>query len=207
MMSPSRDSDDLSELRDLAVDVDPPRELEDRVVAELRRRRLIGPGAGGSRSDWRSRLAVAAGLLLAALGGWVARGVVEAAPVSPASSTSTAATPPAGKEYMLILTEPEGLETDKELPELVAEYRAWAGGLMAEDRLVTMRRLDRGARDLTAGGGAPIEVSATPFEAEATGFFLVRAASLDEAVSVAAGCPHVGYGGRISVSQVARGER
>ena len=164
------------------------------IVTELRRRELIGSGAGTARSSWRPRFAMAAGVLIAALGGWVARGVVEATPLPSAT----------GREYLLLLTEPEGLDTDKSMSELVGEYRDWAGGLAADGRLVAARHLDRGSQDLVRGESGRVEVSPTPVPTEATGFFLIRADSLDEARGLVADCPHLSYGGKISLSEVAR---
>jgi hypothetical protein len=154
---------------------------------------------------------MAAGLVLAALGGWVARDVVG---TPPPPGTPPPVAEPAGREYLLLLTEPDGLDIDRPLTELVAEYRGWAGELAAEDRMVTGRRLEHGARRLApgseppasgiAGSPAPPAVATVAPADAATGFFLVRATSLDEAVDLAAGCPHLRYGGRITVSEVAR---
>ena len=79
-MSSFDEHDDLKDLRGLKREAEPPRELEERVVAALRERELIAsaPSAGGAggRSYW----AVAAAVVIAALGGWVARGVMGTVP-------------------------------------------------------------------------------------------------------------------------------
>jgi hypothetical protein len=192
-MSSFDDQDDLEALRRLQRDEEPPAELEERVVAALRRQGLVAPATGRPAAAGR-RWLVAAVVALAAAGGWIARGLVPSAPP---------VAPPA-EEYLVLLSEPRGLDTTKSTAELVDEYRRWAAGLGAAGRLVAGRRLLDGGRHLT--GSAPSEPSVADEvpPIEATGFFLIRAAGWDEALSLLADCPHLAYGGEISLRRVAR---
>ena len=191
-MSPA--DNDLDELRQLAQEVEPPTEVEERVVAALKHEGLIDESRSGTAS-WRSRMAIAASLLVAVLGGWFARGAIDRAP-----------TPVAVQEYLLVLSEPHGLATDKPTEQLVAEYADWARGLAREGRLVSARRLGRKTRGLRLASAGDLETTTSWEPHLATGFFLVRADSLEEAAELASDCPHLGYGGEIRVTEVARRE-
>jgi hypothetical protein len=177
----------------------PPPGLEDRVVAALADRglvRAIGPRRPARRLGW---LAAAAACLVAGVCGWALRGLVEPA-VPPAPP------PPAEREYLLLLAEPAPLRTAKPRAELVDEYRGWAAGLAGRGRLVTAARLSGDGRLLASPApGAAIAAADTAATANpVTGFFVIRAAGLAEAVEIARGCPHLAYGGEISVRPVAR---
>ena len=187
-MSSFDEHDDLRDLRDLPREAQPPVELEERVVAALRERSLIeaAPQPLSSRSRW----ALAAALLIAAFGGWMAREV------------TIAKAPPRidGREYLVLLAEPNGLETTKSLAELVGEYREWATNIGAQGSLVMARRLVDGGRRLSTDEAGAIEVSPEGPWMEATGFFLIRAQSVDEATDlVVEDSPHLAYGGEISL--------
>ena len=194
-MSSSEERDDLDALRQLAQPAEPPAELEDRLVAALRDRDLIAaPSPRRPGHQAAPQWAIAAALLAAALGGWTARGVRQASP--PPS--------PDGKEFLLLLAEPRGLQTSKSELELVAEYGAWAMDLATEGKLVTGKRLEADGQRLTRPTAGAIVESPHDFLSEATGFFLVRADGWEEALEIAADCPHLGYGGEISLREIAR---
>ena len=189
-MSPFDSQDDLETLRAAARDVDPPPEVEDRVVAALRERSLIGtsgPSTGPSRGP---RWAMAAALVVGVLGGWVARGVA-----------SGEGGEGGARAYLVALTEPDGLRTEKSVSELVDEYRRWAGGLRDDGHLVAGRRLLPGGRHLS---GASTAAAPDPPASPPTGFFLIRAETWDEAEGLLSDCPHLAYGGDISLWEVAR---
>jgi len=195
-MSSSEERDDLDALRQIAKPAEPPAELEDRLVSALRDRHLIATPSSGipGRRPAAPRWAIAAALLVAALGGWTARGVRQTAPTP---STS-------GKEFLLLLAEPRELQTSKSELELVAEYRDWAMGLAAEGQLVTGKRLEASGHRLVRPSKGELVESPHDALAEATGFFLVRADGWDEALEIAADCPHLAYGGEISLREISR---
>lgn len=175
-------------LRGLPRETSPPAELEERVTSALRSRGLVrsaGSDPRRRRESHRWGMAAAA-CLVGLLAGWAARGVYAA----PEAGVPAAK----GNHFLLLLSEPHGLDTSKTLPELVAEYRAWAGGLAAEGRLLAAERLTGERADL---GGASSEAG------DATGFFLVVADDLEAARDIAATCPHLRYGGEVTVWRAA----
>lgn len=105
-----------------------------------------------------------------------------------------------GNSEFMLLIRATGMEQAPPNDQLVAEYGQWARDLAAEGRLVSADEFaTRSAwvsdvpRSLEERERAPIE-----------GFFLVRARDYDEAVALARGHPHVGYGGTIEVRAINR---
>jgi hypothetical protein len=189
-MKPPENHDLEARLGELPREIRPRPELEERVVAKLRERGLIGHVLS-RRSPWRL---AAAACLVGLLAGWLAHGLAARTPVPLPTPESS------GERFLLLLSEPTPLATSKPASSLVAEYAAWARRLAAEGRLVAAERLLDGGRSLppsapelpSPGGADPV-----------TGFFLVNAAGWDEALALASTCPHLAYGGRITVRQVA----
>lgn len=195
-MSPLDEQDDLKALGNLPRKTEPPPELEEKVVAALRQRDLIAASSGAAadtRSGRWGRWPLAAALLIAALGGWIGRGLVPSA--EPRSER--------GREFLVLLSEPNGLRTTKSTPELVGEYGRWASDLADAGRLVSGRHLAEGGRRLSTGANG-LTLSEGDQPVLATGFFLIRADSWDEAVDLVDDCPHLAYGGEISLRQIAR---
>jgi hypothetical protein len=163
------EQDPLAALRD----EQPRPELQQRVESELVRRGLVAsPGAWS-----RTRLIRAAAALLLFLAG------------SLVGRASMAVPPP---QFALLLYEPEGFDTTRSHAELAQEYGAWAAGL--EARFIGGEAL--GAVRLVARRGVSIEPLAGP---QPTGYFLIRAATWDEALALAAECPHIRHGGIVAV--------
>ncbi len=111
-------------------------------------------------------------------------------------------------QFMLLLHETPsdfaGMSVE-DMERIIGEYVAWREKTAAEGRLVDGNKLtDEGGRSLVAHDGT-VRVSDGPY-AEAKevmgGYFIVSAASYDEAVEIARTCPHLTYGGRIELRQV-----
>jgi len=95
--------------------------------------------------------------------------------------------------------------TPKEVESVIAEYQAWGQRMASEGKLVSGHKLtDEGGRHLQKRG-SEILVTDGPF-AEAKevlgGYYIVNAASYDEAVEIAKTGPHLRYNGRIEVRKV-----
>ena len=95
--------------------------------------------------------------------------------------------------------------TPEELQRIVEEYSAWGRALAERGKLTSSMKLkDEGGKQLTGRNGSTV-VRDGPY-AEATevigGYFAIEAASYEEAVSIARGCPHLKYSGRIEVREV-----
>jgi len=164
----------------------PPPTLEDRVVDRLRERRFLRPAPGRGAARWL--LPLAASLLGVALG-WTVRGVA-----SPAAPEGTGEAP----LFLLLLSgDPSAGLTGAER---VALYREWAVGLAHAGRLVEAEKLTSGGLVLD---GASAEVRPVPIDAASpSGFFLIRAASLEEAIGLARESPHARLGGRVTVRPI-----
>jgi hypothetical protein len=180
---PKLTDEELRALEALPREAVPPPGLEDRIVAELRRSGHLSR----ARTGWGA--AVAAGLFVAGLG--LGLGVGRGSGPAPPAPTR-------GALFLLLLYDggaPRDRPPEQEAA-LVAEHRAWAAELRRAGRLVSAEKLAPDAR-LLGGGGAD---SALP---EALGYFLVRAPSLQDALAIARGCPHLRHGGRVAVQAIA----
>jgi hypothetical protein len=111
-------------------------------------------------------------------------------------------------QFMLLLHENPhqfaGL-SQKELLAVIEEYRAWGQRLAAEGKLVASHKLtDEGGRHLQKRGSEILMTDGPFAEAKEVlgGYYIVNAASYDEAVGIAKTGPHLRYNGRIEVRKV-----
>jgi hypothetical protein len=157
----------------------PPPGLERRVVDDLKRRRLLGPK--------RPALAVFAGAALAGAALFFAGVFVGKSPASGAAKP--------GGQFLLLLREDSAFDRAEGAAHTarVEEYRRWAGEISRGGALVGGAELSPDSRDLPTRerGRAQADTIA--------GYFLIRARSLDAAVQLARGCPHLRHGGSIEV--------
>lgn len=162
----------------LAVELAPPPALESRVMAAL--------GRAGALRRARSPAEVflglaAAGLLLAigaSVGVWWSRPAAAARPA-----------------YLLLLYPGRTLPSSPADEAATAgEYAAWAARLRADGRRVSGERLAAGVAVVPSGAGR--------VDVDLQGFFLVSAASLDDATRLAADSPHASRGGTVVVRAV-----
>jgi hypothetical protein len=162
-----------------AREAQPAPALQRRIEQTLRKR-----GHLTSRSTpWRS-IGLAASLLIAAGLGFAAGRV------------RPAVQPHEGRQYLLLLREDSTYRDDRPIGEIVREYGQWADSLRRENLLVSAQKLGDEQESVTASD-VPIAT-----ESPTTGFFLVRASTLEDARAIAAASPHVKYGGRIVVRSV-----
>jgi hypothetical protein len=89
--------------------------------------------------------------------------------------------------------------------ERAAEYWAWTSDLASRGVLVAAGdlRWEPGMRLETAGSATPFSTTAAPDFL--VGMFAVRARDYEEARRIAAECPHLRYGGTVSVRRVGGG--
>lgn len=111
-------------------------------------------------------------------------------------------------QYMLLLHETPATFASlgpAEMQELIQRYRAWADELAAKGLHAGGAKLtDDGGRHLRAGGTRPLASDGPYAEAHDVigGYFTIKAASLAEAESIAAGCPHLYGSNWIEIRQV-----
>jgi len=177
---------ELTELDALSPEMEPSPEVEERLVGALRKRGLLADSPLRPISAWWQLAAV---VLIAATVGWVGRGLIEPPGLQPTT----------GREFLLILSEPEALRTTKPEAELVEEYRGWASKLSRQGGLVHSGKLVSGGHLLTSSVETRQPLVTDGGLDTVTGYFQVRAGSWDEALELARTCPHLAYGGEISV--------
>lgn len=159
--------------------VAPPASLEDRVARELRASGALRPPGG--RPVW---LQIAAAVVLVAAGFALGRATVSG-------------TAPVTKDarYLLLLYGARSTPGDES--SRIAEYAAWARAESAEGRLLSGEKLgDRAGVVGDARGLGSVSLK------EPSGFFVIRAASFDEAVETASRCPHTKHGGAVLVRPI-----
>lgn len=170
----------------LPRDRTPPLQLEDQIVAELRRRGAIGVRQPRPFGRWAA-LAAAAAVLLA-VGFFAGRGGVFT-PV------------PKGERFLLLLVgDPSFGDHDKEL-RFYDEYSAWGGRLAAGGHMLSAARLDDPRPSLAQVDGA-VSLSSEQPGAGVSGYFMIRARDEQEAVALARESPHLKYGGRIEIRRL-----
>lgn len=170
----------------LPREVTPPRALRERVIGDLRARGLLRDARS---ARFRGGLAAAAAVVLFLGGALLGRSTApDAAPPAPGGG--------AGARFVLLLYEgPAYARADRE-EDRVAEYAAWARAQGA--RVTAGEKLGEEERMLGTPSGAGM---AAPDKL--AGFFIIAAAGWDEAMAIARDCPHLRYGGRVAVREIA----
>jgi len=111
-------------------------------------------------------------------------------------------------DFLLILHDPVDSKFSELSPEqmqtVIARYGQWAGEMASQGRLKGGNKLEDGtARHLTANAGQ-LKISDGPFpetKEVVGGYFVISAASIDEAVALTSTCPHLDFG-RIEVRRI-----
>jgi hypothetical protein len=170
---------ELPETASLPREIAPPAALEDRVLAAFRAQ-AIAPSR--RRLAWRQWMAAAALVAISLAAGI---GIGRRA----ATTNAVASEQP---RFMLMLWGNGAGDPDDRSAE---QYRRWASAQRAEGRRVSGERL--------ASDALIVDVArTTQTVAEVEGFFIVSAASLDDAAAIARSTPHVQNGGRIVVRPI-----
>jgi hypothetical protein len=169
--------------------------LEERVVSALRAEGLVRSTAnkGVNVRMLHARWAVAAGVLLVL-------GIFAGSYASRSSAESARDSRPA---FALLLYEdasyrsapPDGIEAR------IAEYAGWAHKLADEGRLVDAAKLSDVGALLAGADGSSAVVPRAP-EGVLAGYFVIRAKDRAEAERLARECPHLKYGGTISLREI-----
>jgi hypothetical protein len=190
-----KDSDEQvrRELARLPRELIPPQGLESRVVAALRDGGWLAAARPRSNA-WRLGGSLAAGLALLLAGFWLGRqgdprGHQPARPAIPVPS------------YVLMMR--EGTDFNRERwsdARLVDETAAWARHQLGVRHFVVGEKLDVGGWVVEPSQVAAL--SPTNVEDAPDGFFVVAAASDEEALGIARTCPFLRHGGRIEVRRI-----
>lgn len=177
------------ELARLPRELVPPQGLEARVVAALRERGWLA-AARPRLNPWRLGGAVAASLALLLGGFWLGR------------LGGHRGHPSAMPTYLLMLR--GGPDFNRERwseARLVAETAAWARHKLGARHFLVGEKLDMGGgwlvKPTRVAGLSAVDLQDAP-----DGFFVIVAASDQEALDLARSCPILSHGGRIEVRRI-----
>jgi hypothetical protein len=94
--------------------------------------------------------------------------------------------------------------TPEQMQRVIEEYNAWGQGLAERGQLgPSMKLKDEGGKQIAGRGSTAVRDGPYAEASEVIGgFYTIEAKSYDDAVSIASGCPHVKYSGRIEVREV-----
>lgn len=187
--------------KQLAAELMPPADLEDRTTSELLKRGLLSAAPRtAARPGWsimRGALAAAACLGLVAVGFLLGR----------TGTSETLTSPLTGAEaslYALLLYETAGYDNPggAEAMARYGEYSRWVAIARQRGQFVTGEDLEteRGWL-LTPGVAEPSPTSAPPEQAALSGLFFVRADSPGQALELARELPHLRHGGMVLVQK------
>jgi len=169
--------------------------LEERVVGALRAEGLVRSTAnkGVNVRMLHARWAVAAGILLV-LG--IFAGSYASRPAAEGAQDSR-------PQFALLLYEDASYQSAPADGQeaRIAEYAGWARRLAGEGRLVDAGKLSD-AGELLAGTDRSSDVVPRASEGVLAGYFVIRAKDRAEAERVARECPHLKYGGTISLREI-----
>lgn len=180
-MTTDRDEGLDEKLRALRGSMASPLELEERVIAALRERGLIGT------RDRRSRFWFAAAAVVFFSVGWVARTATGPRPAAPDNRP----------RFLLLISQlPDSPDRPPEA-KLVQEATDWVSPLRPDHKLLWADKLAPRAELIQAAAGAELPTFRPP-----SGFFLVRESSMGEAVALARACPLLRYGATVTVLAV-----
>ena len=182
------------ELRSLAREKPAPEFLEQQVVRSLRDEGLLG----ARRPALRPWMRVAASLALLAVG--FASGAWWMRPTLPRETRTQARSEP---RFLLLLH--ESALTEAGAPErqaaLIEEYKAWARHGVKSGFLLDGEKLKE-ARVVLAEPESRGETWALGRGSIIGGYFVIRAADIQDALRLARTCPHLRHGGQIEVREI-----
>jgi hypothetical protein len=103
-------------------------------------------------------------------------------------------------QYMLLLHESATLSPDisaTEIQAIIQRYKDWSGALAAKGHMRGGNKLQDGTGRTVRSTNGSVSVSDGPYAESKElvgGYFLIEAASYDEAVALSKDCPHLDFG-------------
>jgi hypothetical protein len=175
----------------------PPADLEDRIVALLESEQLIKPGNRGAAT---MRMHYAINAAIAAVSILVGFGVGQRM-----DGETMPAVADGDNEYILLLYEDASYQAPEpgQMEARIGEYSQWARDVADTGKYVGGKKLTNDSV-LLMPDGTRRDVIPTAGQGALEGYFVITASNLDEAASIAASCPHLHYGGTVSLRRIAR---
>lgn len=107
------------------------------------------------------------------------------------------------KEFALLFRQPaDTLPTPEQMASRMTDWENWIGGIAAQGKFIPGKRLLHDGKVLRQSG----IVSDGPFvelKEQLGGFIIVKADNMDEAVTMAHGCPIFLIGGNVEIREIA----
>lgn len=167
--------------RKLERETPPPAELKESIIAQLQNEGQLKINTD-MKTNWTFR--IAAGIIIFVAGGFLGMKF---------GGGTTVINPTQG--YVLLLHEDQGF-TPGPGEQMFEEYSGWRKDLFDKGIVITGQELaDREAMIAPSGDVTVTEVNPEKI----SGYFILEAASLEEAVKLASSAPHLKYGGSIEV--------
>jgi hypothetical protein len=179
-------SEDLTELRSLAHEIQAPAELEERVISSLKKKGLIHTPR--RKTFLKGVAAIAACVILFSAG--LLAGLNRSQSRNQVTLTEST--------FVLFLIQSPSYK-EAATPELqkqrIIEYGNWARKLRTEGTPINGVKL----QDQASFIGAPPQL----YESyRIAGYFLIEARDFEQALAIAKTCPHARYGGEIEVRRI-----
>ena len=165
----------------LARTEEPPSSLEDKTMQRLKAKGLLRISTKTRYLSWM--VGIAASVAAFFLGIFYQQ----------QTNYNDMATIESTKGYMLLLHEDQSFQSGDPM-EMFNEYARWMENAMEQGVQITGQELNPEATLVTKSGELEKQT-----EEVTTGFFIVEAESMDEAIKIAKANPHVKYGGTIEV--------
>jgi len=108
--------------------------------------------------------------------------------------------------YMLIFRGTDWTKglSPEEIQRVSSDWMAWFKGLQDQGKCIAGNPLERSGKVVSGKGGRVVSDGPFAESKEAIGgYFILKVDTLDEAVTVAQGCPGLPYGIKVEVRQVA----
>jgi hypothetical protein len=194
-------------LNEWGKDWEPPASLRHDTLRALRDRGLLGGAPHRPRAIAATVAWAVAAAAVAFIAGFALRGRTGAMVGGPRPGAPAPAVVSAQSHYMLLLFESgdyRAAPTAERQVERVREYSGWARAVAESGRYITGEELARDGRWCRISAGR-LEVLPPRPDSERGmlgGYFVIGAASYDDAVNVARGCPHLRHGGTVEVRRV-----
>lgn len=93
----------------------------------------------------------------------------------------------------------------EEIQKMIEKYRGWSDRLHQTGRMLEGQKLWQGEGKIVRKKGGALAVTDGPYAESKEilgGFWLIEAASYDEALTLVGDCPHLEYGGTLDVRRV-----
>ena len=184
-------------LRNLRRHPLPPADLEERVVEALKNQQLIKPATRGA-AIMKMHYAINAAIAVVSIVVGLAVGQRMDGEAGPAMAEGE-------NEYIMLLYEDASYQAPEpgQMEARIGEYSAWAREVAATGNYVGGKKLTNDSV-LLMPDGTRRDVIPTAEQGALEGYFVITASTLDEAASVAKSCPHLLYGGTVSLRRIAR---